>query len=82
MAQRDDFPGSVKEQIRLWSGYRCSNPNCPHPEEVLSISPESGRSINTGVIAHICAASPGGPRYDASMTREERRGAGNGMVYL
>ena len=29
--------------------------------------------INIGVAAHICAAAPGGPRYDSAMTEEERK---------
>lgn len=32
-----------------------------------------------GVAAHICAASPGGPRYDAAQTTEERRTKENGI---
>ncbi len=78
MTIRDDFSDSVKEQIRFLSGYRCSNPDCR--EKVFYISPETNRKINLGVIAHICAASPGGPRYDYSMTGEERRGEGNGIL--
>lgn len=31
-----------------------------------------GKVINNGVAAHICAAVPGGPRYDPNMTKEER----------
>jgi hypothetical protein len=31
------------------------------------------------VAAHITAASPGGPRYDPSLTPEERKSAGNGI---
>jgi hypothetical protein len=29
--------------------------------------------LNAGVAAHITAASPGGPRYDPTLTPEERR---------
>lgn len=36
-------------------------------------------SVTIGVGAHIRAASPGGPRYDAGMTPAERRGAQNGI---
>lgn len=32
-----------------------------------------------GVAAHICAASPGGPRYNAAQTPAERRGKENGV---
>jgi hypothetical protein len=32
-----------------------------------------------GVVAHITAAAPGGPRYDPGMTRRERQAADNGV---
>jgi hypothetical protein len=35
--------------------------------------------INIGQASHICAAAPGGPRYDPQMTSEERRAAENGI---
>lgn len=34
---------------------------------------------NVGVGAHITAAAPGGPRYDASLTEDERRSAANAI---
>lgn len=38
-----------------------------------------GKVINNGVAAHICAAAPGGPRYDPNMTKEERSSQDNGI---
>jgi hypothetical protein len=35
--------------------------------------------VNVGVAAHITAASSSGPRYDASLTSDERRAAVNGI---
>jgi hypothetical protein len=35
--------------------------------------------LNIGVAAHITASAPGGPRFDASLTREERRHVNNGI---
>jgi hypothetical protein len=35
--------------------------------------------INIGTAAHICAAAPGGPRYDENMSPEERSSAKNGI---
>ena len=32
-----------------------------------------------GTAAHICAAAPGGPRYDADMSSNERSGIDNGI---
>jgi hypothetical protein len=36
-------------------------------------------SVNDGIAAHITAASPGGPRYDASLTPEHRTGIENAI---
>lgn len=35
--------------------------------------------MNIGVAAHITAAAPGGPRYDASLPNKERKSAENGI---
>jgi hypothetical protein len=35
--------------------------------------------VDVGKAGHICAASPGGPRYDPSQTKEERRSQSNGI---
>jgi tricorn protease-like protein len=35
--------------------------------------------VNVGVAAHITAASPGGPRYDPSLSSAERRSSTNGL---
>ena len=37
------------------------------------------KSTSTGIAAHITAASPGGPRYDVSLTAEARYGVANGI---
>src|SRR5439155_241792 len=74
---RDEFPKPVVETLAKRVGNRCSNPGCrkrtsgPHTED--------DKALNVGVAAHITAASPGGPRYDASLTQEERRSIGNGI---
>ena len=39
----------------------------------------SGETINIGVAAHICAASPEGPRYDSAQPQEQRRGIDNAI---
>lgn len=40
---------------------------------------DSSSSVGTGEAAHICAAAPGGPRYDPAMTPKERTSAENGI---
>jgi hypothetical protein len=74
---RDDFSPGTKELLAKRVGYRCSNPGCRQPtsgpqEDPLAV-------INIGVAAHITAASPVGPRYDASLTPEQRSLANNGI---
>jgi hypothetical protein len=67
---RDEFSPTTREEIARRAGFRCSNPDC----RKLTCGPRSdGRhSVDIGVAAHVAAAAEGGPRYDASMTPEER----------
>ena len=53
-------------------------PNCRAPTSGPSDSRASGAS-KVGVAAHITAASPGGPRYDATLTSDQRRSSDNGV---
>jgi hypothetical protein len=61
---------SVIKKLFAYSGNQCAMPDCTE----MLVDP-SGTLL--GKIAHICAAEPGGCRYDASMTDEERRGVEN-----
>lgn len=75
---RDDFSQKTKEILAKRVGYRCSNPCCG----CATVFPGNEDKLNVAVIgqaAHITAASPGGPRYDASMTAEERSSIENGI---
>jgi hypothetical protein len=74
---RDDFPFAVVRDIAGRAAHRCSNPEC----RAQTSGPRSGEanSINLGEAAHITAASPGGKRYDASLTAEQRKAAINGI---
>lgn len=74
---RDDFPMAVKETLARRVGVRCSNPQCRKPTSGPQEDPS--QAVNIGVAAHITAASPGGPRYDLSLSSEERRSATNGI---
>lgn len=76
MANRDDFRAPVKSTIAQRAGYRCSNQTCLRP----TIGPEGADdSASIGVAAHITAAAEGGPRYDPTLTHEERTAAENGI---
>jgi hypothetical protein len=74
---RDDFPIAVKEILAKRVGNRCSNPECRQPTSGPQEDPT--KAVNIGVAAHITAASPDGPRYDESLTAEQRRSHANGI---
>jgi hypothetical protein len=78
MARQGDFSLEVKRQLANRAGHRCSMPSCRAPTSGPSDA-RVGLASNTGVAAHIRAASPGGPRYDPSQTAEERRSIENGI---
>jgi hypothetical protein len=76
-AMRDDFSPAMKEVLAKRVGFRCSNPACRQ----LTSGPQVDvtKAVNVGVASHITAASPGGPRYDASLTPDERSHPNNGV---
>lgn len=74
---RDEFPGSVRTVLGNRAGGVCSNPVCGCPTGGPHSDPT--KSLNIGVAAHIAAASPGGPRFDANMSPQERSGIENGI---
>ena len=74
---RDDFSEATKRLLANRAGVRCSNPSCRKPTSGANTDPS--KTTNIGVAAHICAAASGGPRYDATMTEEERKSSHNGI---
>jgi len=74
---RDDFSEKTKLQIAKRAGWRCSDPSCRRP--TIGSTSDGDGEINLGTAAHICAAAPGGPRYDPNQTPEQRRSADNGI---
>lgn len=77
MSREDDFSASTKRVIAQRSGYLCAFPNCMAPTSGPAL--EGSSSVNIGVAAHITAASTGGPRFDPTMSAEDRRSAKNGI---
>jgi hypothetical protein len=55
----------------------CSNPDCTASTAGPHTDPD--KAVNTGVAAHITAASPGGPRFDASLTNDQRSDLENAL---
>lgn len=76
-SKRDDFKTKTIDIMAKRVGYRCSNPNCRKLTCGANDDPENYSNI--GVAAHICAAAPGGKRYDANMTQAERKDIHNGI---
>jgi hypothetical protein len=74
---RDDFSKVIIEALAKRAAHRCSNPSCRRPTSGPGL--EQSSAINVGVAAHIAAASPGGPRYDAAQTKEKRGSITNGI---
>jgi hypothetical protein len=74
---RDEFPMSVKEVLAKRVALQCSRLGCGR----VTSGPQSdpAKFVNVGVAAHITAASPEGPRYDPSLTPEQRSSHDNGV---
>ena len=74
---RDDFTEKTKLKLAKRAGWLCSDPECRRP--TAGSNSEGDGEIVVGVAAHICAAAPGGPRYDPTMAHEQRRSVDNGI---
>lgn len=74
---RDDFSKEIIRALQDRAGNHCSNPRC----RCLTSGPNDlpTKSSRIGVAAHITAAAPDGPRYDASLTPAERSSIQNGI---
>ncbi|MES2832899.1 MAG: hypothetical protein V4695_13015 [Pseudomonadota bacterium] len=76
-AKANDFSQKTIAALRQRVGSRCSNPECRVP----TTGPATiQHKINViGEAAHITAASPNGPRYDAFLSSQERSNIYNGI---
>jgi hypothetical protein len=74
---RDDFSEEVKRTVAARVGFHCSNPRCRKLTSGPGADPT--RALSIGVAAHITAASAGGPRYDESLTPEQRSSIENAI---
>ncbi|TCB54469.1 hypothetical protein [Acinetobacter terrestris] len=73
---RDNFSSKTIEQLAKSVGYQCVRPGCAqitHFYDTLTGSMKSAARAS-----HDSAASGGGPRYDASLTTEQRKSYENG----
>ena len=75
---RDEFSQATKDELAKRAGYICSYPGCHR----LTVGPSSDRVSGVtlvGVAAHITAASDKGPRYDETLSPDERKSERNGI---
>ncbi len=75
--KENNFTRPIKDRLAQTVAYRCSKPDCRIPTIGPKANNQDADSI--GRAAHICAASPNGPRYDASMTAEQISSFNNGI---
>ncbi len=75
--KRDDFTQRTKDTLAKRVGFLCSNPNCRN--STVGSNEIGAKSTMVGEAAHITAATKGGPRFDESMSREERKNIENGI---
>ncbi|MEH3122802.1 MAG: hypothetical protein PGN16_12615 [Sphingomonas phyllosphaerae] len=73
--QRDDFSAPVRRTIERRAGHACSICQI----STTGANADGSGEITIGTAAHICAASPNGPRYDPIMSSAERSAASNGI---
>lgn len=78
MCQNCVFLKAARDVLEREAGFRCGYPSCRVPTIAPSNSSRSGLS-QVGSAAHITAASPNGPRYDAQMSHEQRSSHDNGI---
>ena len=78
--RRPRVPSGQEKLVIQRSGNRCAYPSCGRRLIFEATNPLDQDKV-IGKVAHICAASPDGPRYDASMTDAQRGSAGN-LTYL
>jgi|GEM_PF-3568782 len=74
-SNRDDFNHRTKRIIAQRSGFRCAICGCQTEGPGL----DHDKAVSIGDAAHITAASPKGPRYDANLTSEQRADPSNGL---
>lgn len=78
MSKRDNFTDKVKRSVAARAGWVCSFRGCGL--STVGPSEESTEAVTIiGEAAHICAAAPGGRRYDEAMTASERADISNAI---
>ena len=74
---RTEFSAAARKAIAERSGYHCSFPGCNLP--TVGPGASDSETVSTGVAAHICSASPGGPRGQAEIPLSDIGDVANGI---
>ena len=74
---RDEFSEATKRLVASRVNKKCSRPECR--AQTSGPHTDSAKALNIGVAAHITAAAPSGPRYDATLSSEQRRDSSNAI---
>jgi hypothetical protein len=74
---RADFPQPVKDALAMAVNYHCVRPGCNRLTHVVP-EPSTRQHRHFGAAAHDASASPGGPRPNPEMTREQLKAYDNG----
>jgi len=77
-SKRDNFTQDTVNKLRRRAGNICSNPECYKQTLEPQITDEE-KTTDTGIAAHICAASENGPRYDRAMSEKDRKHISNAV---
>jgi hypothetical protein len=74
---RDNFSRKTVGLLGKRAAYRCSNPEC----RILTVGAHEfpNKATIIGFASHITAAAPSGPRYDYSLSQEQRKSIDNGI---
>ena len=76
--KENDFSECIKRLAGRSVGFRCCFPGCNRL--LISKKENSDEILNTAEYAHIIAASPGGPRYDSSVSSDDIKSYDNCIV--
>lgn len=77
-SNRHNFTQVTVNKLRRRAGNICSNPECYKQTLEPQITDEE-KTTDTGIAAHICAASENGPRYDPAMSEKDRKHISNAI---
>jgi hypothetical protein len=76
-SERDEFTRKTIDMLGKRVAFLCSNPHCR--SLTIGANEHEEKATIIGIAAHITGASSGGPRYDSSITDDERKMIGNGI---